>query len=558
MKTNVLYFGNNLSVLREKIPDESIDLCYCDPPFNSNRNFFVLFKDRTGKASTAQENAFEDTWTWNEESEAAYKELVLSCPNRDLATTVEALRQFLKETPMFAYLVAMTVRLFEIHRKLKPTGSFYLHCDPVASHYLKVILDVIFGPENFRNEITWKRTSAHNDAKNKWADLADIILYYGKSKATPFVPQYTTHAVNYIDDFYRLDDEDGRGLYRLDNMAAPAGGGMAAINKITGKPNGWYIWKDYMPPDRGWRYKQETMQKLDDEGRIYYPKLKNGHPDYSKRLALKRYLNENKGAIVSNVWTDISPVQSKGESLGYPTQKPLALLERIIQASSKPGDVVMDCYCGCGTTVTAAHKLGRQWIGIDVTAVAIAVIKSRLENSFEDLRGKVEVDGFPQDFESARQLFEIDPYRFQIWACTLIDAYPLTKKGADGGIDGWLNFLDLDDTPQKAVVQVKGGKVQVGLIRDFCHVVTREKAALGFFICMGEMTKPMQDEATKQGFWTDVGGRDYPKVQILTVADLLAGKGKARYPSQDKASLLGYKAGRQQKGTTQKDLFAGD
>lgn len=547
MKTNVLYFGNNLPVLREKIADGSVDLCYCDPPFNSNRNFFVLFKDRTGRASAAQENAFEDTWTWNEDSEAAYKELVLACPNRDLATTTEALRSFLKETPMMAYLVAMALRLFEIHRKLKPTGSFYLHCDPTASHYLKVLLDVIFGPENFRNEIVWKRTSAHSDAKLKWADLADIILYYAKSKATPFIPQYVAHSAAHVKDFYSYEDDDGRGPYALDNMRSP-----------NPRPNLMYEWLGYPHPVKGWAYSRETMQRLHDEGRIHYPRLKDGTPDYTKRLRLKRYLREGKGTIVGNVWTDIAPVQSKGESLGYPTQKPLALLERIIQASSRPGDVVMDCYCGCGTTVTAAHKLGRQWIGIDVTAVSVAIIKSRLENSFDELRGKVEVDGFPQDFESARQLFEMDPHRFQVWACTLIDAYPLTKKGADGGIDGWLNFLDLDDTPQRAVVQVKGGKATVGQVRDFCHVVAREKAALGFFLCLADVTEPMKKEATKEGFWTDAGRRDFPKIQILSVADLLTHQARARYPAQDKASLLGYKAGPQARQAGQTGLFGDD
>lgn len=547
MKTNVLYFGNNLSVLRERIGGETVDLCYCDPPFNSNRNYFVLFKDRTGKDSTAQEEAFADTWTWTEEAEAVYKELIVACPNRDLATTVEALRAFLKESAMMAYLVAMAIRLFEIHRVLKPSGSFYLHADPVASHYLKILLDVIFGPENFRNEITWKRTSVHSDAKHKWADVADIILYYAKSKAAPFYPQYVAHSASYVQDFYRSDDGDGRGPYALDNMASP-----------NPRHNLMYPWLEFPHPAKGWRYSKETMQRLHDEGRINYPRRHDGTPDLTKRPRLKRYLNEQEGTIVPNVWTDIPPVQSKGESLGYPTQKPLALLERIISASSRPGDVVLDCYCGCGTTVTAAHKLHRQWIGIDITAVAVAVIKSRLENSFDDLKGKVQVEGFPSDFEGARQLFEMDPYRFQVWANTLIDAYPLTKKGADGGIDGWLNFFDLDDTPQRAVVQVKGGKVQVGLIRDFCHVVTREKAVLGFFICLSDVTEPMRKEAMKEGFWTDAGRRDFPKIQILSVADLLARTVRARYPAQDKASILGYKATQQQKQTTQEALFADD
>ena len=241
MKTNVLYFSNNLNVLRERIPDAGVDLVYIDPPFNSSRNFFILFKDRMGQASAAQEEAFADTGTWTGESEATCKELVTACANRDLSTTMEALRAFLRETPMMAYLVAMAIRLVEMHRVLKPTGSFYLHCDPVASHYLKVILDVIFGPEHFRNEITWKRTSAHSDAKNKWADLTDIILFYVKSKAAVFAPQYAAHDAGYVEDYYRHDDGDGRGPYALDNMRSP-----------NPRPNLMYEWQGYAHPQKGW------------------------------------------------------------------------------------------------------------------------------------------------------------------------------------------------------------------------------------------------------------------------------------------------------------------
>lgn len=537
MKTNVLYFGNNLSVLRERIGAETIDLCYCDPPFNSNRNYFVLFKDRTGKTSAAQEEAFADTWTWSEDAETAYKELIVACPNRDLATTIEALRAFLQETAMMAYLTAMAIRLFEVHRVLKPTGSFYLHCDPTASHYLKVILDVIFSPENFRNEIIWKRTSAHNDAKQgrkAYGNIADIILYYTKSSSFTFNTLYTPYNADYVVSSYNNKDSDGR-LWKSSDLSGPGG---------AAKGNPQY---EFMGVTRYWRYSKENMQRLLNEGRIHQAK-----PGAVPRM--KHYLDEMPGVALQNVWDDISPVTGK-EGLGYPTQKPISLLERVIGVSSNPGDMVLDCYCGCGTTVTAAHKLGRRWIGIDITAVAVAVIKSRLENSFDDLKGKVEVDGFPTDYEGARQLFEMDPYRFQIWANTLIDAYPLTKKGADGGIDGWLNFLDLDDTPQRAVVQVKGGKVQVGLVRDFCHVVTREKAALGFFICLGDVTEPMRKEAVKEGFWTDAGGRDWPKVQLLPVAELLARAVRARYPAQDKASMLGYKAAQQKKPATPGGLF---
>jgi len=536
---NKLFFGDNLEVLRDHVPDDSVDLIYIDPPFNSNRNYFVLFKDRTGKASAAQEAAFEDTWTWTEDSEATYKELVARNPNRDLATTTESLRQFLKETPMMAYLTAMAIRLIEIHRVLKPTGSFYLHCDPTASHYLKLLLDTVFGPRNYRNEIVWERTSSHNDSK-KWMQVHDTLFYYCKSSQYTWNAEYLGHDPSYVKEFYRYSDE--RGVFRLDHIIRSASMGP--------RPNLAYEYSGYTP-DWGWRVVREKLEKLDADNRIY--RSGTGRP------YIKRYLAEQTGTPIKSVITDIHPVSAVGkERLGYPTQKPLALLERIISVSSNPGDCVLDCYCGCGTTVTAAHRLGRKWIGIDITAVSVAIIKSRLENSFDDLKGKVQVEGFPQDAESARQLFEIDPYRFQAWACTLIDAYPLTKKGADAGIDGWLNFFDLDDTSQRAVVQVKGGKVQLGQIRDFCHVVQREKAAIGFFICFGDVTDPMRKEAIKEGYWTDVGRHDYPKVQILTIADLFAGTARARYPSQHGKSMLGFKASHQERAGQQKELFDDD
>ncbi len=259
----------------------------------------------------------------------------------------------------------------------------------------------------------------------------------------------------------------------------------------------------------------------------------------------KRYLDEMPGVALQNIWDDIRPVIG-GEALGYPTQKPLVLLERIIAASSNPGDVVMDPLCGCGTAVAAAQKLGRQWVGIDITAVAVGIIKSRLEDMFPEMKGKVRVEGFPRDMESASALFEADPHQFQIWANTLVGAFPLTKKGADAGIDGWRSFLDLDETSHRAVVQVKGGKVSVSQVRDFCHVVAREKATLGFFLCMGDegrtVTQPMHTEALKEGFWTSAGGRDYPRVQILTVRALLARTEEPKLPPQDKRSTLGFKA----------------
>ncbi len=525
---NTLFYGDNLDVLRQRA-EASVDLIYLDPPFNSNRNYFVLFKDRGGQASAAQEEAFTDTWSWGEDAERAYKELLTDCPNQELSTTIGALRRVLKETPMMAYLVAMTIRLMEMHRALKPTGSLYLHCDPVASHFLKVCLDVIFGPLNFRNEITWKRTTAHGDARRKFADVNDTILFYSKSDQYTFHHQTTAYDADYIAREFSRVDEQGR-RYALDNMASP-----------SLRPNLIYAYKGFPSPRLGWRYSRETMEKLDNEGRLLFPAKAGG------RIRLKRFLDEQKGMPVTNAWTDLPPVHVRSnERLGYPTQKPLALLERIIAASSNPGDVVMDPFCGCGTAVAAAQKLGRQWVGIDITAVAVGIIKSRLEDMFPELVGKVTVEGFPRDLESVRALFEASSHQFQIWANTLVGAFPLTKKGADAGIDGWRSFLDLDETPQRAVVQVKGGKVSVSQVRDFCHVVAREKATLGFFLCMGDegrtVTGPMQNEALKEGFWTSAGGRDYARVQILTVKGLLARTEEPKLPPQDKRSTLGFKA----------------
>jgi DNA modification methylase len=541
---NKLYFGDNLDILRRHIPDESIDLIYIDPPFNSNRNYFVLFKDRTGKASAAQEAAFQDTWTWTQDSEATYKEIITTSPNRDLATTIEALRQFLKETPMMAYLVAMSIRAMEMHRVLKQTGSFYLHCDPTASHYLKIVLDTIFSADNFRNEIIWKRTLAKGLSTRQLPNNHDVILCYQRSEAATWSTSvaFKAYDLTNLDDKtdvkYSLRDAEGR-KYQLTSL----------INPNSNRPHLTY---EFLGVTRVWRWTKARMQAAYEDGLIVQTE-----PGRVPRY--KRYLDEQRGRPLGDVWNDIPPINSRAtERLGYPTQKPLALLERIIDASSNPGDVVLDCYCGCGTTVTAAHKLGRQWIGIDITAVAVAIIKSRLENSFDDLRGKVKVDGFPTDLEGARQLFEMDPHRFQVWACTLIDAFPLTKKGADAGVDGWLNFLDLDETPQRAVVQVKGGKSQVAQVRDFCHVVQREKASLGFFICFGDVTEPMRTEAVKEGYWTDAGRHDFPKVQILTIADLLSGAGRAKYPSQFGRSMLGFKARIQEQAGLQSELFDDD
>ncbi|MFM7364119.1 MAG: site-specific DNA-methyltransferase, partial [Cuspidothrix sp.] len=356
-----LYYGDNLQVLRENIPDESIDLIYLDPPFNSKADYNIIFKNTTGEKSEAQITAFEDSWTWGIESEKFLDEI--QDKKGELYQFLDLLVRTLGKNSLSAYLVMMAIRLIELHRVLKSTGSLYLHCDPTASHYLKMILDLIFGADKFRNEIIWKRQTAHSDARYKFADVADIILFYVKSKAAIFKAQFGENDPEYIANFYRHDDHDGRGLYQLDNMASP-----------NPRPRMMYEWMGFPYPAKGWRYQQDTMQKLHNEGRIYYPIKADGSFNFSKRPRLKRYLNEQKGGIVTNIWTDILPISAHAkERLGYPTQKPLTLLDRIIQASSNENDIILDPFCGCGTAIHAAENLGRNWIGIDITHLAISL-----------------------------------------------------------------------------------------------------------------------------------------------------------------------------------------
>jgi site-specific DNA-methyltransferase (adenine-specific) len=510
---NTLFYGDNLPVLREYIPTESVDLVYLDPPFNSNRAYNVLFKDESGHDSESQIVAFDDTWHWGDSAGQTYHDLVNDAPAH-VGDMIGALRQFIGANQMMAYLVMMAARLVELHRVLKPTGSLYLHCDPTASHYLKVVLDTIFGPERFVNEIVWKRTTTHSDAK-RWSPVSDTLLFYTKTNAFTWNPQYAGHNPEYVTDKYRYDDHDGRGPYTLDNMTSP-----------NPRPNMMYEWKGHASPPNGWRYSKETMGKLDVEGRIWYPDSKD------KRLRLKRYLNEMPGRIFDNIWLDVFPINSQAaERLGYPTQKPLALLERIIQASSNPGDVVLDPFCGCGTTIAAAQKLERRWIGIDITHLSISLQKYRLEAMFPGL--SFQVIGEPEDLGAARQLAQDDRYQFQWWALSLVRAKPLGgqegskagKKGSDKGVDGVITFIDdTSGKPKRVLIQVKSGHVNAAHVRDLIGAVEQEKAAMGVFITLEPPTAPMETAAVTAGYYHSPGWhQDYRRIQILTIEDLLKG-----------------------------------
>jgi site-specific DNA-methyltransferase (adenine-specific) len=512
---NTLYYGDNLPILRHYIASASVDLVYLDPPFNSQRSYNVLFKDESGQYSEAQIAAFDDTWHWSDATAETFNELVTNC-TPEVSNLISALRSFIGANQMMAYLVMMAARLVELHRVLKPTGSLYLHCDPTASHYLKIILDTIFGPENFRNEIVWQRTNVHSDSKT-WSNVSDIIFFFTKSGSFIWNPIYVPHTQEYVESKYRYHDADGRS-YTLDNMTSP-----------NPRPNMMYEWKGHASPPNGWRYSKETMATLDAQGRIWYP------DDKAKRPRLKRYLDEMSGRLLSNVWTDIFPINSQAaERLGYPTQKPLALLDRIINASSNAGDVVLDPFCGCGTTITAAQKLGRCWVGIDITYLSISLQKYRLKDAFGIEPGQgYRVIGEPVDEHSARQLANDDRYQFQWWALSLIQAKPLGgdaaarqgKKGADKGIDGVINFLDgTKGEARRVIVQVKSGKVNSRDIRDLVGTLDREKAAIGVFITLAASSRPITTEAAAAGVYTSpFWGRTYPRIQILTIGELLDG-----------------------------------
>lgn len=467
---NTLFYGDNLPILREYIPDESIDLIYLDPPFNSNRTYNILFKQESGQDSEAQIAAFEDTWHWNQTAEETYHELVTAAPP-NVGQMIGALRGFIGQNQMMAYLVMMAARLVELHRVLKPTGSLYLHCDPTASHYLKLILDIVFSSKDtFRNEIIWHYQRWPAKQKN-FQRMHDVILFYSKA--------------------YRKNT--------FNTLLEPLSAGTL----------------------KRWKGKKSIVEY---EGDV--------------RLVTKMTDVESPGRPMDDVW-DIPVINSQAkERLGYPTQKPVALLERIITASSNPGDVVLDPFCGCGTTIAAAQKLGRRWIGIDITYLSIALQKNRLNTAFSE--AKYEVIGEPVTLHDARQLAHDDRFQFQWWAVSLIKARPYGsqegskqgKKGADKGIDGIITFID-DHTrkPKRVIVQVKSGKVSRPAISELVGTINRETAEIGAFLTLEEPTREMRTEAAAAGFYHSSGwNQDYPRVQILTIKSLLDGTARLQMP----------------------------
>lgn len=592
---NRLYYGDNLDVLRDHIASDSIDLVYLDPPFNSNANYNILFKSPTGKAADSQIEAFEDSWHWNDKAEAAFHD-VMTSGNTDVAELLRAMRGFLKENDMMAYLAMMAVRLIELHRVLKPTGSLYLHCDPTASHYLKLLLDGVFGPQQFLNEITWKRTFAHGSAR-RYGPVHDTIFFYSKNGHNRWQDLKVGHDDSYVSRHFRYIDE-----VRNEPFQAISLTGAGTRKGESGQP-----WKGTDPTKVGrhWAIPRAIVEKealdvsgtmasldaLDVAGRIYWPSKEGGTP------RLKWFVSDLDGARLGDVWTDIPPISAQAkERLGYPTQKPLALLERIIAASSNPGDVVLDPFCGCGTAIDAAQKLGRQWIGIDVTHLAIGLIERRMQDRYGPNRAKkiaamsaherfldrvndsgakfvvvdrsketgpvakfeglaeaiaedektalrYEVVGTPNDIASAEKLAADEPHQFQYWITQAIDGQPYQggRKGADRGIDGYVYFTGHPDEKgirktEAAIISVKAGRnVGVAMVRDLKGVVEREKAPIGIFVCVIKPTREMEREAASAGVYEGADGRTYPRLQLYTVAEYFAGL-RPKVPLLDRAA----------------------
>ena len=477
---NTLYYGDNLEIIRNYISDASVDLIYLDPPFNSKAGYNILFKEPTGEPSKAQITAFEDTWHWREETERTYQEIIDTAPG-SVVDMMRAFRGFVGLNDMMAYLTMMCIRLIELKRVLRDTGSIYLHCDPTASHYLKILMDTVFGKRNFRNEIIWCYTSG-GVSKRHFGRKHDIILFYTKANEYNFMPIYRPYSEKTLK----------RGL-----------------TKVKGK------------------YFNQGLRE--------------------------------EGAILQD-WWEIQPILSPTakERLGYPTQKPESLLERIIKASSKDGDTILDPFCGCGTAIVAAEKLKRKWMGIDITHLAINLIKWRLMNTFElEAKKDYGVIGEPEDLSGAAELASQNRFQFQWWALSLINARPYgdKKRGADRGIDGFIYFIDGKKEVKKVIVQVKSGKVQVKDIRELGHVIEREEAVIGVFVTLMNPTRAMIKEAAAKGFYrSNVTNKDYPRIQILTIEDIFQEK-NPHLPEEYRVSP--YKKANRAAPENQSDMFAG-
>ena len=515
LSTDTLYYGDCLDWM-QRWDDQCVDLIYLDPPFNSKTNYNVLYSSEGG--GDAQYRAFADTWTWDEAAAdryAAYEGAL----GRPAHNAIVGLHRILGPSGMLAYLTYMAERLEQMHRLLKPTGSIYLHCDPTASHYIKALMDTVFGHQNFRNEVIWRRTGAHGRAK-RWGPIHDSILFYTKSDLYTWNRTYEQYDPSYVENFYRFTDNRGR--YRLVTLDGPGirhgSSGMPWRGvSPSGKGRHWEI-----PPDRalptdfvfpeGYSTMscQERLDVLDAAGLIYWPPR-------GKVPQHKRYLSVAEGNPIQDIISDIRPIGSHGkERLGYPTQKPRSLLERIIKASSSSDDVILDPFCGCGTTIEAARKLNRRWIGIDISSFAIDLI---LDKRLKDKT--IPTRGIPTDMASARKLAREQPFQFESWAVTRMPGFaPNTKQVGDGGIDGRATLATKPDNynSRLALAQIKGGKFSLSALRDFIGVTNRDKAALGCYVTLEPVGTPSSKVEIANFGKISVSGYPYQRMQLWPIS----------------------------------------
>jgi DNA modification methylase len=529
----MLYYGDNLDVMRRCIADESVDLCYIDPPFNSKRNYNQIYNN-VGVEDLAQARAFVDTWKWDDYAIDGFDEILTNRNGRFHSKTIElmkGLHRVLGEGCLFAYLVSMTMRMVEIHRILKSTGSFYIHCDPTASHYLKLVLDGVFCSQggHFQNELVWKRTHAHGSAR-RFGPVHDVLLFYTKGSEFVWSDPKIPHDEEYVRKHFKNRDSAGRYFQPITLT------GTGIRHGESGRP-----WRGVNPTKVGRHWAvpgkiaaelgitgdtvQERLEALDAAGMIYWPDKEDGTP------RLKWYADRLDGSALPDMWTDIDPLSANdSERLGYPTQKPVALLKRIISASSNEGDVIFDPFCGCGTTIDAAHELHRRWIGIDITYQSIALIMQRLEDRF----GKATVEavvlgGAPKDMKAAIALAHKKDDRvrkeFEKWAVltyTNNRGAINEKKGADSGIDGCVYFLTSANDNGSMVFQVKSGGVGRGDVAKLHGDMEREGAQMATLITLEEPTAPMKAEAKAAGHYRhELMGEDYAKIRIVTVREIV-------------------------------------
>jgi adenine specific DNA methylase Mod len=519
---NHLYYGDNLTRM-QNMKKHSVDLIYLDPPFNSKQTYNLIYKNMTGMPVPDQAEAFCDTWDMDAEKEELAKKMpVLMRESGVKDYYVEFWRLWINalrhtQPHLLAYLIYMVQRLLHMKSILRPTGSIYLHCDPTASHYIKIMMDGIFGHENFQNEIIWKRTSAHSSAK-RYGPVHDVVLFYTMGPRFTWNPIFGEYDATYVEAFYTHKDSDGRAWRRSDLTGAGVRHGE------TGQP-----WRgiDVTAKGRHWAYVPETLEELDAAGKIHWPKKIGGMP------MLKRYLDEQKGVPLQDVWTDIKPIHNMAaDRLGYPTQKPIALLDRIIQASSNKGDVVFDPFCGCGTTIYSAVRNERRWIGCDIAILSVKLVREILTSDQYRLVEGVhfDVDGIPVNVEQAEELFKRDPFQFEHWIVERVGGFP-TKKTGDHGIDGRMYF-ETKQGLKAMVLSVKGGQLRPTDVRDLAGVLANEpETELAGFLSLQEPTKAMREAAAKAGQF-NYNGVAYDRIQFLTARDILEDKREFHTPTK--------------------------